>query len=56
MQLDQILPAGGQPALLSWLLVRAICICALLGQVRLRTLGVSSGEGHASLCPECGFN
>jgi hypothetical protein len=56
VQLDQILPAGGQPAPLRCLLVRAICICALLGQVRLRTLGVPSGEGHASLCPEWGFN
>ena len=34
----------------------AICICDLMRQLHLRNSNVSSGEGHASLCPECGFN
>jgi hypothetical protein len=56
MQLGYILAAGRQPAFLRCLFARTICLCALLGQVRLHTLGVPSGEGHASLCPKWGFN
>ena len=56
MQLGEILPAGRQPALLRGLLAHTVCICALLWQLRLRTLGVPSGEGHSSLCHKWGFN